>query len=96
MTKQIVWGSLVLSLCLLIHIVFIVSAIRLLPHIAARFAGAMQSVRISAVLCGGLGIIVAAHTVQIWIWATSFVALGALPDIGEAIYFALVTYTTLG
>ena len=33
---------------------------------------------------------------QIWIWATSLVALGALPDIGEAIYFALVTYTTLG
>ena len=50
MTAQIVWGSLVLSLCLLIRIVFIVSAIRLLPHIADRFARAMQSVRISAVL----------------------------------------------
>jgi hypothetical protein len=36
------------------------------------------------------------HIAQVSIWAFCFSAFGALPDIAESIYFALVTYTTLG
>ena len=37
-----------------------------------------------------------AHTIQVWIWAGAFMALKVLPNISDAIYFSLVTYTTVG
>ncbi|MEY8838159.1 ion channel, partial [Cribrihabitans sp. XS_ASV171] len=37
-----------------------------------------------------------AHTIQVWIWALVWVGFDILPDWNEAIYFSLVTYTTLG
>ncbi|WP_245538107.1 potassium channel family protein [Roseobacter litoralis] len=36
------------------------------------------------------------HTIHLYIWAFSIWALGALPGYEEPIYFALVTYTTVG
>jgi Ion channel len=35
-------------------------------------------------------------TAGIWIWAGAFYALGAFGSLEEAVYFAMVTYTTLG
>lgn len=35
-------------------------------------------------------------TAGIWIWAGAFYALGVFPTLEEAVYFAMVTYTTLG
>jgi Ion channel len=39
-----------------------------------------------------LGII----TAGVWIWAGAFYALGIFPTLEEAVYFAIVSYTTLG
>lgn len=39
-----------------------------------------------------LGII----TAGVWMWALVFLGLGALPTLEESVYFALVSYTTLG
>jgi Ion channel len=35
-------------------------------------------------------------TAGIWIWAGAFYALGAFGSLEESVYFAMVTYTTLG
>ncbi len=43
-----------------------------------------------------LSYIIFAHTLQVWIWSSGFVLAKALPDWNTAIYFSLVTYTTLG
>jgi hypothetical protein len=39
-----------------------------------------------------LGII----TAGVWIWASAFYALGIFPTLEESVYFAIVSYTTLG
>lgn len=39
---------------------------------------------------------VLAHLVEMSVWAVAFVGLGALPDFAEALYFSMVTYTTVG
>ena len=36
------------------------------------------------------------HTIQVWLWAVAFVWGGALPTLSDAVYFSIVTYTTLG
>lgn len=35
-------------------------------------------------------------TAGVWIWAATFYSLGALKTLEESVYFALVSYTTLG
>jgi hypothetical protein len=38
----------------------------------------------------------ASHTVQVWLWAFLLLWVEGLADIEEAVYFSLVSYTTLG
>jgi hypothetical protein len=41
---------------------------------------------------GVLGIV----TVSVWLWALAFWSLNAFPTLEQALYFAIVCYTTLG
>jgi len=43
-----------------------------------------------------LSYVLFAHTLQVWIWSSGFVLAEAISDWNTAIYFSLVTYTTLG
>ncbi len=96
MSFQIFWGSLILVACSIVHVLVLIAGIRLTRWIGMRFKNPRLDLRIAVFLGAALGAIVAAHTIQIWTWAFAFVFLGALPDLPDAIYFALVTYTTLG
>jgi len=93
---QIVLGSALLILCSLIHVAMLVWSIALLTKIGDRFEGLATKRYWSLMIGSAFSVIVVSHTIQVWIWALSFVAIGAITDFGEAIYFALVTYTTLG
>jgi hypothetical protein len=42
-----------------------------------------------------LGIFVI-HTVEIWLYAVVFLALGALPDFEQALYFSTSTFSSVG
>ena len=94
-TAQILLGSLVLAACSLIHLCVLAGAARLLGVIGTD-TGRSYSLRVVKLMGTGLAAAVAAHTVQVWVWAAAFVAADALPDFAEAIYFSLATYTTLG
>ena len=49
----------------------------------------------AAILFVVLGL-VAVITVEIWLYAILFVAVGALPDFEAALYFSTTSFTTLG
>ena len=96
MSGQIVWGTVLLGICMFLHVAFLVIDIRLLKSLNRRLwaSGPLFS---TAVLLGvAIVIIVISHSVQVWLWALSFIAFGAFTDPGTSVYFALVTYTTLG
>ena len=38
----------------------------------------------------------AVHTVEVWMWAAAFVAVGAIPQFENALYFSTVTFSTVG
>jgi Ion channel len=40
--------------------------------------------------------LVAIHTIEIWLYAAAFLAVGALPDLEAALYFSTTSFTTLG
>ena len=49
----------------------------------------------AAILFVVLGL-VAIHTVEIWLYALAFLAVGGLPDFEAALYFSTTSFTTLG
>jgi hypothetical protein len=36
------------------------------------------------------------HTIEVWIWATAYIALGLASDLESALYFSTETFATLG
>jgi len=50
---------------------------------------------ISAVTATVLGLFLL-HTVEIWVWALAYLAVGALPSLHEALYFSTLSFSTLG
>ncbi|MEM1073683.1 MAG: ion channel [Pseudomonadota bacterium] len=92
---QILSGSAILVVCTLIHIGFEVWIVRRMRR--SRHVGRSATAVESFVICSGVVFcLLISHTVQLYIWAVSIWLLGALPWYEEPIYFALVTYTTVG
>lgn len=93
---QLLWGTAVLSICAIIHVSMVAGSIPILIKAANTADDRFPKLKVAFLVGLAFAMIVAAHTVQIWVWAFSFVAMSALPDIETAAYFSLVTYTTLG
>lgn len=53
-------------------------------------------IKLMGVLVGVSIAVLGVTTAGVWLWAAAFRALGAFQSLEEAVYFALVTYTTLG
>lgn len=95
-TLQILLGSVVLGIAAVAHISVLLAGISLLKSIGARLSSWSGTSRWFVILSAAFGVAVLGHTLQAWTWALSFRAVGAMEDLESAIYFALVTATTLG
>ena len=94
---QIFFGSILLGICSFIHIVLLVLAIKLLRVLSLpegeQVRVPLQSLKLIVI---GFSIVLLAHTIQVWLWAGSFMYLGTFSNFSDAIYFSIVTYTTVG
>ena len=93
---QLIWGSSLLILCSLIHIVALIWTIRILPAISDNLVAAHDIVKRLSLMLVAFALVLLSHTVHVWIWALAFFWPGVLEALGDSIYFSLVTYTTLG
>ena len=94
--RQIGFGSLILSSCVVVHVAILGVGTDFL-QVFGLFGPAAQSYRHwITLLLSACGVVLLGQTAQVWIWALILRARGALDDMGEAVYFALVTTTTLG
>lgn len=96
LTQQILWGSLYLGLCMVVEIGLLIWCNRALRGTGTRTRGYGRSVRATLLIAVAVAFIVLAHTVQVWIWAGAWMLSDVLPDWNSALYFSLVSYTTLG
>jgi len=95
-TMQILFGSVVLIVCSIVHVSILVATVSVMRRLVKRIEGWSRPARTFGLLSLGFGAVVAAHTMQIWIWAFTLMASGALETFETAMYFALVTSTTVG
>ncbi len=91
MWRQIFLGSAVLGIASAIHIAVLVTAIDVLPVVAGDAGGIRWPLIIAAFAAILLG-----HTLQVWVWALVLKSIRATGSLEDAVYFALVTSTTLG
>ena len=52
--------------------------------------------RLVLVMMATVSVLMAAHLVEIVIWAVTYALVDAVPERADALYFAFVNYTTLG
>ncbi|MCV6585024.1 MAG: potassium channel family protein [Marinibacterium sp.] len=95
--EQILWGSGLLGLCMVVHVMVLSSSQKALAACETATRNWDRAfLRDILVMHVALVILILSHTLQIWLWAIFLVHDGALEGWNEAIYFSLITYTTLG
>lgn len=96
MWHQLLSGSLYLTGCTIFHAVALSLCVAWIQARVQRHHGPVRVLRrIGFVLLLLLAIVVSL-TAEVWLWASALIWRGALPDLDTAVYFTIVTYTTLG
>lgn len=96
LTRQIIMGTSLLSLCAVLHVFLLSKGIEKIPHLSKKIEHMSFSWRLPISVGLTFAMVVVSHTLQVWIWAISFVFVGAIPDWATSVYFGLVTYSSLG
>lgn len=99
LNEQIFWGSVVLGLCCLLQVFMVARGIVTIQSMARRFSQSHRWWHTYAILCSAFAVVVLSHTLQVWIWAFALLRAEGMEILStrhEAVYFSLVTYTTLG
>ena len=96
MIRQLVIGSFVIALTIAIQAEMFnafwnrfESVVVMLRHLLRRFAN-------TGAITVGVLYILFVMTINVWIWAAVFIAVGAFNTLEPALYFSLVSFTTVG
>lgn len=96
MLIQLIIGSLLIVTTLIVEVLFIQGGIYALRKWGRKFLTTRQtSHQIIALTLSTLWLL-AALSVSIWIWAIAFWTIGAFSTLESALYFSMVSFTTLG
>lgn len=94
MLMQILIGSILIILTIIVQVFFIEVAIKNLSRFGPKLAGKSKGFVI--VLTVTTLWLLAALTIATWIWAVAFITLGAFETLSKSLYFSMVSFTTLG
>lgn len=96
MLNQILVGAAIMVITVLIHAGGMSLALRWLSMTYGRQLHLAMFLIRSLVVATLVLILFAATLIEASAWAAVYVALGAISNFEEALYFSIVTYTTLG
>ena len=96
MHGQILWGIALMIATTFVHAGFTGLTLRTLRGIHTAHWATRSAVLEASVIAGGVVALFLASLCEAAIWAVSYVHLGTLETFEEALYFSIVTYTTLG
>ena len=96
MTSQFAVGSVLIVLSFAIHAAFMALAVRAFRRHEAWLAQPPQLPKLAGALTVLSVWLLVSMSATVWIWAFYLVWSGALGDLETAVYFSLVSFTTLG
>lgn len=95
MLRQLLVGTAV-SLCnIAIHALVMTLVVRVAQMLASRKT-MRHALALPSVMIGAVSVLMAAHILEVAVWALAYLLADAAPKGTELLYFAFVNYTTLG
>lgn len=95
MALQLLLGCVVSVINIMLHALVTVGAVGIARSAASRNTKRPRS-RLMLVMVGIATALMVAHTLEVFVWALAYAAVGAAPPDSDVLYFAFVNYTTLG
>ena len=95
MLVQILVGASVSALNIVIHALLTVSTIGAARSLASRDT-LHPWLRLMAIMIATVLVLMAAHTLEVFVWSVAYAITNAVPENADLTYFAFVNYTTLG
>ncbi len=96
MIQQLIIGSVVIAITIVVEALFIVLAVRTLRRLGDWFEESQTTIRMVAGLVAVTVWLMLSHTIGVWLWALTFLGLDVFHDLENALYFSAVAFTTLG
>ncbi|NND50103.1 MAG: two pore domain potassium channel family protein [Rhizobiales bacterium] len=94
--KQLFIGSLVIAATVAVHAEMLAVLTQHSPKLMQLSRAHLRRFSETGFITAGVLYILLAHTVEVWIWAIVLMATGAVIGLEPAVYFSLVSFTTLG
>lgn len=94
--RQLALAGALIAMTTLFHALVVAGAAALARALIGHAQGLWRTARDAAALTSLGLVLMAAHAVEIWMWAMAFLRLELFADFEAALYFAAVSYTTLG
>ncbi|MFZ1773833.1 MAG: ion channel [Rhizobiaceae bacterium] len=95
MLTNLLAGTFVITLTVITHTLGLIGVTHATGWMVARFRLHGRRSRIFAMVSVVYGIF-AILTVEIWLWATCYILIGAFQDFPSALYFSTITFSTVG
>ena len=95
MLADILVGASTGAFNIVVHALLTVSTIRVARNVAGRDTMHPWA-RMVAIMIATVLVLMAAHTVEVFVWSVIYALTNAAPDGSDLFYFAFVNYTTLG
>jgi len=96
MHGQFLIGLAVSLLNIAVHAIIMTPTSSSAYRMSRRARSAHPRVRLVMVMMATVAVLMIAHLIEIGIWALVYTVLEVTPNQSDALYFALVNYTTLG
>lgn len=93
---QLVIGSAVIAVIVGIHAELLNLLSVNFPRLMALARRHLRRFANTGVIIAAMLFILFAHTVEVWIWALVLLGVGAVQGLEPALYFALVSFSTVG
>lgn len=96
MFYQLAIGATMICLAILVQSAFIVIALRQQPKVSSWLQEHHTFWKNIVVTIGVTLWTLWSHSIIVWLWTFMFVLIGAFAEIEPALYFSIVSFTTLG
>jgi voltage-gated potassium channel Kch len=95
MLHNLALGTAMISLTVVVHTIGLILTTHAVTFLVGRINLRVDRGRILAMITVVLALF-AVMSAQVWLWAFCYLLLGALPDLETALYFSIVTFSTVG
>lgn len=95
MVNNLAVGTIIITMTVLVHTFGLMAVTKVMARLVARFRMHGHRSRVIAMISVVMGLFVVL-AVEIWLWAACYLAIELLPDLETALYFSIVTFSTIG